>query len=167
MPASRPTDDAALAEFIWRGFEPRAALPMLVVAASASAALLAGRWYLDDLAAALVTYLLVLALWPTLLGLTLYRAITYTYRITDRALLVDRGFLNRPVAPIWLKDITDVRTGSNWLNRWLDVGWLTVQTAEGRRIKLRALRNPAAFAALLEERIGKLKSNASEAKTPP
>ena len=160
MQRNRSTIDGALAERAWQGYDPRAAMPLAAVAAIASAALLAGRWYLDDLTAALVLYALVLALWPGLLGLALYRTITWTYRLTDRALLIDRGFLNRPEPPVWLRDVTKVECGANWLARQLAIGWLKVTTADRRVVILTALRNPAAFAARTSELIAEAKAEA-------
>lgn len=153
MHPNRITEDGALAEWAWRGYDPRAAIPLIALAATISAALLTGRWYLDEFVASLVPYLVVLALWPSLLGLPLYRAITYTYRVTDRALLVDRGFLNRPDPPVWLKEVTSVKCGANWLHRQLGIGWVRATTTDGRSIKLSALRDPDAFASMLRERI--------------
>jgi hypothetical protein len=143
--------DTALEDRAWRGYDPRAAMPLIAVAGGISAALLAGRWYLDDFTAALIPYAIVLALWPGLLGLTVYRAITYTYRLTDRALLVDRGFRNRPEAPLWLADVNTVEYGGHWIARKLGIGWVKVTSIEGREIVLTAIRNPEQFANCLDE----------------
>ena len=35
--------------------------------------------------------------WPTLVTASLYRAVTYSYRLTDRAVLIDFGFWHPPV----------------------------------------------------------------------
>src|SRR6185437_9892802 len=72
----------------------------------------------DDYTAAIVPYVIVLVLWPGLLAAPLYRAITYTYRITDRALFVDRGFLNPPQPVVSFKEIAGVEHGANWLRGW-------------------------------------------------
>ena len=161
MQRNRGTADGALTDRAWQGYDPRAAVPLAAVAALASAALLAGRWYLDDLTAALVPYALVLALWPGLLGLALYRTITWTYRLTDRALLVDRGFLSRPEPPVWLRDVAKVECGANWLARQLAIGWLRVTTTEHRVVILTALRDPTAFAARLGDLIAEVKAKPS------
>jgi membrane protein YdbS with pleckstrin-like domain len=145
----------ALADRAWRGYDPRAALPLIALATAVSAVLLAGRWYLDDVSAAVVPYAIVLALWPSLLCLTLYRAITYTYRITDRALLVDRGFLNRPEPPLWLKDVNKVESGAGRLGHLLGIGWLKVTTTAGHEVTLSALHHPEAIAKLLNELIAR------------
>jgi len=147
------TANEALADRAWRGYDPRAAVPLIVLAAAVSAMLLAGRWYLDDLTAAVVPYAIVLAVWPTLLGLAFYRAITYTYRLTDRALLVDRGFLNRHEPPIWFKDVMKVETGSQWTGTLLGIGWIKVTTTAGRETTLTAIRHPEAFAKQLNDSI--------------
>ena len=152
MSSPQPPEVKALQDLAWRGFDLRAAIPITALAIVLSAVLLAGRWYLDDLADAIITYFLVLALWPALLSLTLYRAITYTYRITDRALLVDRGFFNRPEAPIWFNELRRVEIGARWIDRMLGIGWVSVSTS-GRTLHLRAIRDPHGFAAMLRERM--------------
>jgi uncharacterized membrane protein YdbT with pleckstrin-like domain len=140
-----------LTDLSWRGYDPRAAVPQLAVAAAASAALLSGRWYLEELseladrAGALAVYALVLAVWPGLLAVVLYRTVTFTYRLTDRALLLDRGSLFRPEPPVWLADVTAVTAGASWLGRRLGVGWVRVAT-DGRTVRLTGVRDPGAFA---------------------
>ena len=103
-------DDRALTDLGWWGYDPRAAVPHVMVAAAVSAALLAGRWYFEMPGGALAVYALVLAVWPGLLGVALYRAVTYTYRLTDRALLVDWGLAFPAEPPAWLADVTGVVT---------------------------------------------------------
>ena len=143
----------AMADRTWRGYDLRAAIPLFALALASTVVLLAGRWYMGDIVAQIVPYLLVLAVWPLLLGLALYRAVTYTYRITDRALLVDRGFRNRPEPVIWFAEVLQVTHGASWMYRQLDVGWVGVTVSDGRTLKLTAVRNPAAFAAMLRERM--------------
>jgi hypothetical protein len=147
MRPTRTLDDRA-----WRGYDPRAAVPVVGVAAAVSAALLAGRWYLADLSgladrgAALAVYALVLAGWSGLVAGVLYRSVTYTYRLTDRALLLDWGPLSPPVPPAWLADVTAVVSGATWLGRQLGVGWVRVSSAGGRTVRLTGVRDPGGFA---------------------
>ena len=144
-----------LSDLAWRGYDPRAAFPHLGAADAASVALLAGRWYLDDLSelvdrvGALALYGLVLAVWPGLLVILFYRAVTYTYRLTDRAVLVDRGFRNRPEPPIWLVDVTGVTSGASWLGQRVGVGWVRVVTTGGMSIRLTGVRDPGQFAGVI------------------
>jgi hypothetical protein len=75
-----------------------------------------------------------------------YRAVTYTYRMTNRALLIDFGFWHSPIPPVWLSEITEVRVGAGWLSRLLGVGWVEVKTMS-RGERLVGVRNPNSFAA--------------------
>ena len=77
------------------------------------------------------------------------------------ALLVDRGFLNRPEPPVWLRDVAKVECGANWLARQLAIGWLRVTTTEHRVVILTALRDPTAFAARLGDLIAEVKAKPS------
>jgi uncharacterized membrane protein YdbT with pleckstrin-like domain len=156
MPSHQQTDDPAQAERAWIGYHPRAAAPAVVVATVLSLVVWTGRWYLGALVAladrvgALAVFAPVWCLWLVLVALYAYRAATYTYRLTDRAVLVDYGFRHRPVPPVWLRDITQVRTGGDWLHRLLGVGWVEVQTAD-RLVRLAGVRDPEAFAKLIRE----------------
>ena len=93
MRAARELEDRG-----WRGYDPRAAVPAAAAAVALSAALLAGRWAvadavttLPDRLTTLAVYASVLAVWPVVLGLAVYRAVVRTYRLTDRAVLIDWG----------------------------------------------------------------------------
>jgi hypothetical protein len=144
--------DSALIDESWRGYDLRAAVPLLVLAALLTAALLASRFYFNEFLDAILTYFLVLVIWPALLFVAVYRAVTYTYRLTDRALLVDRGFLHLPVPPLAYGAIARIEHGASPIYSMLGVGWVVVTMNDGLKVKLRSLRGPAAFAASLEER---------------
>src|SRR6185437_9355583 len=139
--------DYSFVDRSWRGYDLRAAAPRFLLAFALSTILLAGRWSFDNYTAAIVPYVIVIVLWPGLLAAPIYRAITYTYRITDRALLVDRGFLNPPEPVIDFKEVAGVETGANWLERRFGVGWVIVSRSDGRNWKLKGLRHPAEFEA--------------------
>lgn len=152
---------------MWRGYSPRAAAPAVAAAAALSAAVLAGRWHLDGLSAladrigALAVYALALAVWPGLVAVVLYRTVTYTYRLTDRGLFVDRGFRWRPEPPVWLADVTGATAEAGWLGRRLGVGRVRVEAVGGRVLTLAGVDHPEAFAAAIREAAdGRLPSEA-------
>ncbi len=165
MPSHRRADDPAQADRAWVGYHPRAATPAIVAAAAASLVVWTGRWYLEDLSAladrvgALAVFALAWCVWPGLAAVYLYRAATYTYRLTDRAVLVDFGFWHRPVPPVWLRDVTQVRTGGGWMHRQLGVGWVEVRTPD-RTVRLPGVRYPEAFAELVRETASQGMTNA-------
>ena len=152
MTLHRRTDDPAQADRAWAGYHPRAALPAVTVAAVVSLVVWTGRWYLDDLSeladriGALAVFALAWCVWPALLTAYLYRTVTYSYRLTDRALLIDFGFRHAPVPPVWLAEVTEVRAGAGWLARLLGIGWVELRTTGGRTVRLVGVRQPEAFA---------------------
>jgi hypothetical protein len=152
--------DLAMVDEQWRGYDLRAAAPLFALALLLTVGLLLARLLFSDLTDALITYFLVLILWPALLFISFYRAVTYTYRITNRALVVDRGFLDRPVLPMAYGEMTDIEYGSSGFYSLLNVGWVLVGMSDGRTVKLRSLRDPGSFAAVLRER-----STAAKGKT--
>jgi membrane protein YdbS with pleckstrin-like domain len=160
-----PTD-RALTDRAWRGYDPRAGFPAVATAAVVSAVLLSGRWYFEELswfaekAGALAVYAMTLAVWPGLLSTLLYRAVTYTYRLTDRAVLIDWGFRNRPEPPVWLKDVTEVAIAAGWVGQQLGIGTVTITAAGGRVVALAGVANPAAFAEAIRTAAGKVKAAA-------
>lgn len=145
--------DNAAVEREWRGYHPRAAVPRVVLAASLSAGVMVGRWHLQEMsdyaerAGAWVFFVLSACSWLIMLGVA-YRLITYTYRLTDTAVLVDFGFRNPPEPPLYLKDVTGVAHGASWFGRLADVGWVRV-TAGTRQVLLKGVRHPKAFAATI------------------
>ncbi len=143
--------DPAQRDRAWAGYSPRAAAPALAAAAAASALVWTGRWYLDgpselaNAAGAPAVFALAWGVWPALAAVYLYRAVTYTYRLTDRAVLVDFGFRHRPVAPVPLAAVTAVGAGAGRLGARLGVGWVEVRTAD-RVVRLVGVRRPAVLA---------------------
>src|SRR5579859_5465306 len=118
MTNDRRADDPAQADRRWAGYHPRAAAPAVAGTAVVSLLVWTGRWYMDDLSeladrvGGLAVFALAWGVWPALATVYLYRAATYTYRLTDRAVLVDFGFWHPPVPPVWLREVTEVRTGA-------------------------------------------------------
>jgi hypothetical protein len=148
----------------WAGYDPRAAAPAAACATGLSAAILAGRWAFDDLSGladrvgAFAFYVTVLAVWPVVLGLAAYRSVVRTYRLTDRAVLIDWGPFARPEPPVWLTELAGVRAGV----RWFGVGWVELVLTGGRRVRLRGVYDPRGFA----DRVRAL-ATASPAPPPP
>lgn len=125
--------------------------PTVVAVAAMSLFVWTGRWYLDDLselakrAGALAVFAVAWGAWPALGTVFVYRTVTYTYRLTDRALVVDFGFWFRPVPPMLLVDVIDVRASAGILGRVLGVGGVEVRTAD-RAVRLVGVRRPGAVA---------------------
>jgi hypothetical protein len=132
--------------------------PAVALIAVASLLVWTGRWYLDELSdladhiGGLAMFALAWAVWPALIAIFLYRTVTFTYRLTDRAVLVDFGFFCRPVSPMPLKDITSVTVGGGWLARRLHVGWIEVRSAV-QTVRLKGVRNPHLFAETIRQAV--------------
>lgn len=147
MATHQRANDPAHVDRLWVGYHPRALMPAVVLVALASLVVWTGRWYLDELseladrAGVLAVFALAWCVWPALIMVFLYRTVTYTYRVTDRAVLVDFGFWHLPVPPVWLNEVAEVRAGAGFLGRVLGVGWVEVQTAS-RTVRLIGVRNP-------------------------
>jgi hypothetical protein len=159
MAGHKHADDPAMTDRRWAGYHPRDMAPAVALVAAASLVVWTGRWYLDDISVladrlgAWAMFALAWAVWPAIAAVFLYRTVTFTYRLTDRAVLVDFGPLSRPVAPVWLKDVTAVVTGGGWLGRRWGVGWVEVRDAAGRAVRLKGVRKPLLFAEKLREAV--------------
>jgi membrane protein YdbS with pleckstrin-like domain len=138
--------DRAMADRAWRGYSGRALVPPVLVAGAASVLVLTGRWYLPELSelagrfGALTVFALAVAVWPGLLAVLVYRTTTYVYHLTDRAVLIDRGFRHRPDPPVWLHELAKVEAGAGPVGRLLGVGWVRLTTAGGRVVRLAGVR---------------------------
>ena len=163
MGTSSAQQDPAQRDLAWLGYHPRAMAPIVALTVVASLIVWTGRWYLDDLSeladrvGSLALFALAWAVWPALAAVFLYRVVTYTYRLTDRSVLADFGFLSRPIASVPLTDVTAVVIGGGWLARKLKVGWVEVRTAD-RAVRLPGVRNPQTFALAIREAVAKLKA---------
>jgi uncharacterized membrane protein YdbT with pleckstrin-like domain len=162
MLSEPPIADPAHRDLVWTGYHPRALAPAIGLAAVASLVVWTGRWFFEDLSdladrpGSLVIFALAWGVWPALASVFLYRTVTFTYRLTDRALLVDFGFLSRPVPPIALGEVTTVVIGGGWVVRRFGVGWIEVRTAD-RVLRLPGVRDPALFAVAIRDAVGRLK----------
>jgi hypothetical protein len=126
----------------------------VVLAAAASLLVWTGRWYLQELSeltdriGALAVFAIAWCVWPAIAAVFLYRTVTYTYRLTDRAVFADFGFWYPAVPPVWLSEVKEVRSGAGWLSGLLGVGWVELVTAD-REVRLVGVRHPDALAALI------------------
>ena len=148
MTTGRRENDPAQVERAWFGYHPRAMAPIVAAVAVVSLVVWTGRWYLTDLSdlaaryGPLAVFALAWGVWPVLTAVFLYRTVAFTYRLTDRAILLDYGFWYRPVPPLPLAAISDVRAGARPLGRALGVGWVELRTAD-RAVRLKGVRRPS------------------------
>jgi len=125
--------------------------PAVVSVAAMSLLVWTGKWYLDELSGladrvgALALFVIAWGVWPGLGAVFLYRTVTFTYRLTDRAVLIDFGLWYPPVPPVLLTEIQEVRTGAGWFSRLLGVGWVELTIATGT-VRMTGVRHPEAFA---------------------
>lgn len=151
----------------WRGYNVRAMMPLVALAGVFSLLDLLGRWFVADLSrfaeevGSLVLFLPVVLMWSVVVALLLYRTITYTYRLTDRAILVDRGFRWPPESPVWLSDIQEVRAKYSTLGRCLGVGGVDILAVSGRTVKLTGVRDPLGFADAIQKQMEQTKAIAA------
>jgi uncharacterized membrane protein YdbT with pleckstrin-like domain len=151
MTAGDPSTDPAQRDLAWVGYHPRASAPVIGLAAVVNVLVLSGRWYLvglselADRVGAWAVFALAWAIWPGLLAIVLYRCVTFTYRLTDRAIMADFGFFSDRTQPIALVDVTSVVVGGGWLIRGIGVGWVEVRTKD-QILRMIGVRHPAAFA---------------------
>src|SRR6188472_4278202 len=155
--------DPAQRDITWSGYHPRAMAPALGLATLVSLSVWTGRWYFEefsdfaDRVGALVVFALGWAVWPALVAVFIYRTVTYTYRLTDRALLIDFGFLASPVPSVALGEVTTVAVGGNLVTRWLGIGRIEVRTHD-RAIRLPGVRRPELLAIAIREASEKARS---------
>ncbi|MBA4188131.1 MAG: hypothetical protein C0467_08945 [Planctomycetaceae bacterium] len=146
-----PPNDPAMTDRLWVGYHPRALAPLVTLITFVSLLVWTGQWYLDDISnlaaelGAWATFAIAWGVWPALLLVFLYRTVTFTYRLTDRAVITDFGPLCYPVEPIPLALVGSVEVGGGWLTRLLGVGFVEVRAGE-RVLRLKGVRNPESFA---------------------
>lgn len=150
------SSDPAHRDLGWYGYDPRALLIVVVAAAVLSWSVWLGRWYFEDLSGladrmgTLAVFVLAWAVWPLLAALFFYRTVTYTYRLTDRALLVDFGFWHPYEPPLLLEEIGQVVIRWGVFGRYLGIGTVEIQ-ATNRRLVLPGIRHPEIFVECLEQ----------------
>ena len=145
--------DPADEEVAWRGYSGWAMLPSFLLCFLLTLLLLPGRWFLDDwrgVTNEVGTFALfgtTAALWIFQVVRWGYRAITYTYRLTNRHLYVDHGFLYRPEVAIDLARVAGVKWGGNPLGHLLRVGWVEVTLdGDSQPVLLTGVSRPLRFA---------------------
>lgn len=159
MSETSPNDEA-MTDRVWRGYDVRAMIPPAAIAGVISLLLLVGRWLSDDLSdfaeriGSLVLFAPVLLMWLILIAIGLYRTVTYTYRLTDQALLVDRGFRSLPEPRIELSEVAEAQVSFEGFGKWLGVGQVSVTTRTGRILEMTGVYDPAGFAAAIREAAG-------------
>jgi membrane protein YdbS with pleckstrin-like domain len=151
MAKDRRADDPAQHDRAWAGYHPRAMAPAVATVAVASLLVWTGRWYVAPLSelvvriGALAVFAIAWGVWPAMGAVILYRTVTYTYRLTNRAVLIDFGFWYHALPPVWLNEIESVRVRAGWLSRRLGVGSVELHTVDGS-VLLEGVRQPEAFA---------------------
>jgi membrane protein YdbS with pleckstrin-like domain len=153
--------DPAEEDIAWGHYSGRALLPSFIVCGLLSLALLTGGWFFEDIRGigqdfgSLIFFEVTIAIWIVQISRWLYRGSTYTYRLTNKHLYIDRGFLYDRQAPIPLAKIAKVEWGCDVLGYYAGVGWVRVTTATPETIVMKGIRRPAAFAELIERKIKK------------
>lgn len=151
MPTTDRPEDPAMADRLWTGYHPRAMAPLVALIAVVSILVWTGRWYLDDFSqiadvlGASATFAIAWGVWPAVVVVFLYRTVTYTYRLTDRAVFVDFGPLFNPVEPLPLAGLGPVIVGGGRLVRHLGVGFVELRMGY-RVLRLKGVWHPEAFA---------------------
>jgi membrane protein YdbS with pleckstrin-like domain len=148
--------DPAYRDYGWYGYDPRAMAVVITTTAVISWGVWLGRWYFEDLSGlanhlgALAVFVLAWGVWPWLAAVFFYRTVTYTYRLTDRAVLVDFGFWHPYQPPLPLSDIRQVVIRRGVFGRFLGIGTVEIRTAS-RRLVLPGVRHPDAFVQRLQQ----------------
>ncbi|WP_157369730.1 hypothetical protein [Zavarzinella formosa] len=134
-------------DLVWTGPSLRALLPAASILLLTSVILLsAGPWLAGKLGvehewATFLLFWLVVILWVIACGRWMYRGSSYIYRLTDRAIHVDFGFMHPPVPGIPLGDITglDERPWAWW---FMNVGTVIIRSEDRPPVFLPGLARP-------------------------
>lgn len=147
---TQPNPSDAETDLVWTGPGLRGLAPLASVLLFASVLLLsAGPWLAGLLGmehewATLLLFWVVVILWIVATARWFYRGASYVYRLTDRAIHADFGFLNAPTPPMPLESIVRLenRPGA-W--RLINVGTVIVHARDGSRLILPGQAKPAEF----------------------
>lgn len=162
MPTGYP--DPAETVIAQRGYSAWAMLPSFFLCALLSVLFLLSGWLFKEVrglgenTGSWVLFVVTGIFWALQILRWLYRGASYAYVLTEKRLLVDRGFRWLPTPPIELAEVSRVRWGMHHLSRPFHVGWIAFTTRSGREEVLDGILNPREFAWLVERQLGKLRT---------
>jgi hypothetical protein len=140
-------------EVWWGAFAGRTAVPGFVLCALVTAVVCVGlyawgvlqpaRWW---------AFLLTSPLWLVQIGRWLYRTTAYNYRLTNRRLFVSRSF-SAAARVVDLARVERVVVERSRLRRRLGVGRIRIEAKEIAPLILDGVRDPAAVATLIGNRV--------------
>jgi hypothetical protein len=151
-----PTEPAQEVELWWGGYAGRTMVPAFVLCALLTAAVLLLAdivWHEGiphDIISRLALYLIVLV-WAVALARWAYRATTLAYRLTTRRLLREQGFSHPAPPAIELANIRAVHVEQRWWERWVGVGRVVIELADGSAEVLPGVLNPGHLAGILRQ----------------
>ena len=137
-------------DLLWTGPSVRGLLPSATLLLLTSVTLLsAGPWVAGQVGvehewATFVLFWLTVGLWVVAGCRWFYRGASYVYRVTDRAVHVDFGFLHRPVPTIPLEDIQEMEHRP-WPMWFMAVGTVVIHAAGRPPVALPGLVRPKEF----------------------
>src|SRR5207237_1133557 len=91
---------------------------------------------LDRLTIRYSVYVVVALIWAVEIARWAYRVMTFSYRLTNHRLLLERSFFNSARAAVELVDITSVRVDRTPVERLLGVGRLEIASQDPTSPKL-------------------------------
>lgn len=137
-------------DLVWTGPGLRGLAPLAAVLMFVSFIMLVGGGWLARMVGfehewvTLFLFWLIVSLWCVACGRWLYRGSSYMYRLTDRAIRADFGFLHHPIPPIALEKIESIE---NRPRAWslINVGTVIVNAKDGTQLRLPGLAKPQQF----------------------
>jgi hypothetical protein len=143
----------------WGAYSPRTMVPVFVVSALLTGAVLALGWYLGIWPgynpARSIIQVGILVLWLGELLLWVYRVIGTSYRLTNRFLYIDRGFRGPALEAIALNRIRQVVVDRRSGDRWLRIGRIRIVFADAAQalVWLEGVAEPDHVALLMHRQI--------------
>jgi uncharacterized membrane protein YdbT with pleckstrin-like domain len=151
--------DPSESDIAWRGYSGWVMWPSFLVCGLMTLLLLVGGWFIEGIrgigqeTGSWVFFILTILIWVLQFCRWFYRGATVTYRLTDKKIHIDRGFLSPPVESIKLIDIQQILVGQNLLGKWFGVGWVSIQSTNNRREVLEGVYRPEEFADLIRTQV--------------
>lgn len=158
-------DPAQEVELWWGGYAGRTMVPAFLLCALTSAAVLLIAqlvWREESVPASLVWHLalyVIVLVWAVGLTRWAYRTVTLAYRLTNRRLLREQGFSHPAPPPIELVSIREVRVEQRAWERWVGVGRVLVESADGSTAILPGVLDPQRLAAALLRQAEECRAN--------